>query len=69
MLRLRGLPANRNISGFLYGVRPFDPPTQAMVALLGGIALAACYIPALGATSVGPAVASPRVIYPAKRLG
>jgi putative ABC transport system permease protein len=43
------------MSGFLYGVRAFDPLTYASVAvLLGLVALAACWVPAQRATRVDP---------------
>jgi ABC-type antimicrobial peptide transport system permease subunit len=48
----------RFMAGLLYGVRPADPSTLAVVILLlGGIALLACYIPARRATAVDPVVA------------
>jgi putative ABC transport system permease protein len=46
------------LSNQLYGLEPRDPATLASVTLLlGGIAVAACYIPAWRATRVDPVVA------------
>jgi putative ABC transport system permease protein len=49
------LVAGRALSSLLYGIEPTDPTTLASVAaLLGGIAIVACYIPARRATTVDP---------------
>ena len=46
------------IEGLLVGVRPQDPVTLATtVALLGGIALLASYLPARRATRIDPVAA------------
>jgi putative ABC transport system permease protein len=46
------------LEGFLYGVEPIDGPTYAAVAaLLGGVALLACWVPASRATRVDPSKA------------
>jgi predicted permease len=48
----------RTIQSFLFGVKPTDPITFIMVAaLLIGVAMLACYIPARRATRVDPIVA------------
>ena len=49
------LVATRALSTLLYGVAPTDPGTLgSVVALLGGVAALACYVPARRASSVDP---------------
>jgi putative ABC transport system permease protein len=48
----------RFLGGLLYQVSPRDPLTLGgIAALLGAVALAACYLPARRATAVDPAIA------------
>jgi putative ABC transport system permease protein len=50
--------ATRLIRGLLFGVAPYDPPTLAGVAaLMGVVGIAACWLPALRAARIDPAVA------------
>ena len=52
---LLSLGAGLAVRGLLFGVTPTDAPTYAGVfALLGGVALIACCLPALAATRVDP---------------
>lgn len=49
------LMLSRVISGLLFGVSPTDPITYLTIAaILGGVALLACYVPAVRATRVEP---------------
>jgi ABC-type antimicrobial peptide transport system permease subunit len=55
---LAALGAARLISSLLYGIAPNDPSTCVVVcAVLAGVALVACYVPARRAMRVDPMVA------------
>jgi predicted permease len=55
---LVALGFGRVLEGLLVGVRPYDPATLVTtMALLGGIALAASYLPARRATRIDPVAA------------
>jgi ABC-type antimicrobial peptide transport system permease subunit len=55
---LASLALTRVMASLLFGVKPADPTTFSLVAaLLGAVALIACYIPAHRATKVDPLVA------------
>jgi len=48
---------NRVLASLLFGVRPTDPATiVSVVALIGTVALVACYLPARLATRVDPMI-------------
>jgi putative ABC transport system permease protein len=50
--------AARLLSGMLYGVKPSDPSTYAVVAgVLATVAFLGCYLPARRATRVDPIIA------------
>jgi len=50
--------ASRLLAKMLYGVKPTDPSTYAVVAaVLGAIALVACYLPARRAMRLDPILA------------
>ncbi len=52
------LALGRSLTPLLFGVRPSDPATYAVItAVLGGVALLACYLPARRAAGLDPTVA------------
>ncbi|HET9948498.1 MAG TPA: FtsX-like permease family protein, partial [Longimicrobiales bacterium] len=53
---LAALLATRALESLLYGIGPTDPLTwAAVIAVLGGVALAACWVPARRAAAIDPA--------------
>ena len=55
---LLALAISRLVGNFIYGVSPYDPLTYVSVtAILGIVALLACYFPARRATRVDPMIA------------
>src|SRR5262249_16858980 len=55
---LGALAATRAMTALLFEVRPSDPLTYGVIAvLLATVALAACYLPARRATAIDPLVA------------
>jgi predicted permease len=52
------LLSSRLIEGFLFGVKPYDPATLVIVSLvMAGVDVAACWVPAMRASRISPAVA------------
>ncbi len=52
-----GLAATRLMRGLLFGIAPYDPATFAGVAMMMGlIGIGACWIPALRAARIDPAI-------------
>ena len=52
------LALTRLLSTLLFGISPRDPATlTAVAAILAGVALLACYIPARRAASIDPTIA------------
>jgi putative ABC transport system permease protein len=55
---LLALAISRLVGNFISGVSPYDPLTYVSVtAILGIVALLACYLPARRATRVDPMIA------------
>jgi putative ABC transport system permease protein len=54
---IASLGLTRLLQGMLYGVSPFDPATfAAVLLLLGGVALFACWLPARRTTRIDPMI-------------